>query len=81
MSSSRAVSLPSYKEVGSSTNVPGVKDVLNLVVVLILDLDQGRGLGASFGEGVWEVSFQEADMEYQVQTFESQRELDLVGVG
>lgn len=56
---------------GASTDVPGVKDVFDLVMVFVLDLDQGRRFGMWLGKGVWGVLLQEANMEDQVQAFES----------
>lgn len=58
-----AVSLPLHKEVGLSTNVLGVKDVLNFVVVFILDFDWRRRFRAPLRKKVQRALLQEIDME------------------
>ncbi|KAG5334889.1 hypothetical protein C0989_002708 [Termitomyces sp. Mn162] len=77
----RSVALPVDQVLESALDYPGVEELVNLVVILILDFDGGRSAGALAREGVWSVLFKESNVEYWVEALQVQRQVKLVSVG
>ncbi|KAG5328278.1 hypothetical protein C0989_010744, partial [Termitomyces sp. Mn162] len=77
----RPVALPSDQVLESAANYPGVEDLVDLVVVLVLDFDGGRSAGALAGEGVWSMPFKESNVEHRVEALQTRRQVELVSVG
>ncbi|KAG5348555.1 hypothetical protein C0989_009971 [Termitomyces sp. Mn162] len=77
----RSIALPVDQVLESAMDYPGVKDLINLVVILILDFDGGQLAGALAGEGVWSVLFKESNMEHRVEALQARRQVELVSVG
>ncbi|KAG5723572.1 hypothetical protein E4T56_gene18120 [Termitomyces sp. T112] len=77
----RSVAFPADQVLESATNYPGVEDLVNLVVILVLDFDGGRLAGALAGEGVWSMPFKESNMEHRVEALQARRQVKLVSVG
>ncbi|KAG5350788.1 hypothetical protein C0989_009260 [Termitomyces sp. Mn162] len=59
----------------------GVKDLVNLVAILILDFDGGQSAGVLAREWVWSVFFKKSDMEHRVEALQAQRQVKLIGMG
>ncbi|KAG5349018.1 hypothetical protein C0989_006537, partial [Termitomyces sp. Mn162] len=77
----RSVALPADQVLESAANYPGVEDLVDLVVILVLDFDRGRLAGALAGEGVWSVPFKESNVEHRVEALQARRQVELVSVG
>ncbi|KAG5348930.1 hypothetical protein C0989_007115 [Termitomyces sp. Mn162] len=77
----RSIALPVDQVLESAVNYPGVKDLIDLVVILVLDFDGGWSAGALAGEGVWSVPFKESNMEHRVEALQAWRQVELVSVG
>ncbi|KAG5348564.1 hypothetical protein C0989_009850 [Termitomyces sp. Mn162] len=77
----RSVAFPADQVLESAANYLGVKDLVDLIVILILDFDGGRSAGALAGEGVWSVPFKESNVEHRVEALQAQRQVELVSVG
>ncbi|KAG5332383.1 hypothetical protein C0989_007108 [Termitomyces sp. Mn162] len=69
----RSVALPVDEVLGLSADQAGVKDLVDLIAVLILDLNKGWSAGALAGEGVWGMFFEEPNVEHGVEAFQAQR--------
>ncbi|KAG5331599.1 hypothetical protein C0989_008005, partial [Termitomyces sp. Mn162] len=76
-----SVALPADQVLESAANYPGVEDLMDLIVVLVLDFDGGRSAGALAGEGVWSVPFKESNVEHRVEALQTRRQVELVSVG
>ncbi|KAG5348560.1 hypothetical protein C0989_009942, partial [Termitomyces sp. Mn162] len=76
-----SVALPADQVLESAADYPGVKDLINLIVILVLDFDGGRLAGVLAGEGVWSVPFKESNVEHRVEALQAQRQVELVSVG
>ncbi|KAG5331199.1 hypothetical protein C0989_008312 [Termitomyces sp. Mn162] len=77
----RSVALPVDQVLELATDYPGVKDLVNLIVILVLDFDGGRLAGTLAGEGVWSMLFKESNMEHWVEALQAQRQVELVSMG
>ncbi|KAG5348631.1 hypothetical protein C0989_009342 [Termitomyces sp. Mn162] len=77
----RSVAFPADQVLESAANYPGVEDLVDLVVILVLDFDRGWLAGALAGEGVWSVPFKESNMEHRVEALQARRQVELVSVG
>ncbi|KAG5348697.1 hypothetical protein C0989_008876, partial [Termitomyces sp. Mn162] len=77
----RSIALPVDQVLELAANYPGVEDLVDLVVVLVLDFDGGQSAGALAGKGVWGVPFKESNMEHRVEALQAQRQVELVSVG
>ncbi|KAG5722532.1 hypothetical protein E4T56_gene2918 [Termitomyces sp. T112] len=76
-----SVAFPVDQVLESAANYLGVKDLVDLVVILILDFDRGQSAGALAGEGVWSVPFKESNMEHRVEALQAWRQVKLVSMG
>ncbi|KAG5349091.1 hypothetical protein C0989_006074 [Termitomyces sp. Mn162] len=77
----RSVALPADQVLEPAANYPGVKDLVDLVVILVLDFDGGWSAGALAGEGVWSMPFKESNVEHRVEALQARRQVELVSVG
>ncbi|KAG5727478.1 hypothetical protein E4T56_gene11978 [Termitomyces sp. T112] len=77
----RSVALPADQVLELAADYPGVKDLIDLIVILVLDFDGGRSAGALAGEGVWSVPFKESNVEHRVEGLQARRQVELVSVG
>ncbi|KAG5332579.1 hypothetical protein C0989_007692 [Termitomyces sp. Mn162] len=76
----RSVAFPADQVLESAANYPGVEDLVDLIVILVLDFDGGRSAGALAGEGVWSVPFKESNVEHRVEALQARRQVELVSV-
>ncbi|KAG5718804.1 hypothetical protein E4T56_gene2696 [Termitomyces sp. T112] len=76
-----SVALPADQVLELATDYPGVEDLVDLIVILILDFDGGRLAGALAREGDWSVLFKESNVEHRVEALQAQRQVKLVSVG
>ncbi|KAG5715763.1 hypothetical protein E4T56_gene13739 [Termitomyces sp. T112] len=65
-----SVALPADQVLELAANYLGVKDLIDLVVILVLDFDRGRSAGALAGEGVWSMPFKDLNMEHRVEALQ-----------
>ncbi|KAG5347724.1 hypothetical protein C0989_011397 [Termitomyces sp. Mn162] len=77
----RSVALPADQVLELAADYPGVEDLVDLVVILVLDFDGGRSAGALAGEGDWSVLFKESNVEHRVEALQARRQVELVSVG
>ncbi|KAG5330552.1 hypothetical protein C0989_008838 [Termitomyces sp. Mn162] len=77
----RSVAFPVDQVLESAMNYLGVKDLVDLVVILVLDFDGGQSAGVLAGEGVWSVPFKESNVEHRVEALQARRQVELVSVG
>ncbi|KAG5349441.1 hypothetical protein C0989_003928 [Termitomyces sp. Mn162] len=77
----RSVALPADQVLESAADYLGVKDLVDLIVILVLNFDGGRSAGALAGEGVWSMPFKESNVEHRVEALQAQRQVELVSVG
>ncbi|KAG5334136.1 hypothetical protein C0989_004358 [Termitomyces sp. Mn162] len=77
----RSVALSADQVLESAANYPGVEDLIDLVVILVLDFNGGWSAGALAGEGVWSVPFKESNMEHRVEALQAWRQVELVSMG
>ncbi|KAG5727065.1 hypothetical protein E4T56_gene20326 [Termitomyces sp. T112] len=72
-----SVALPADQVLESAADYPGVEDLVDLVVILVLDFDGGR----SAGEGDWSMLFKESNVEHRVEALQARRQVELVSMG
>ncbi|KAG5350579.1 hypothetical protein C0989_010281 [Termitomyces sp. Mn162] len=68
----RSIALLADQVLESAADHVGVKDLVDLVVILIFDFDRGQLAGALAEEGVWSIFFEELDMEHGMELFQAQ---------
>ncbi|KAG5349899.1 hypothetical protein C0989_001353 [Termitomyces sp. Mn162] len=68
-----SVALPADQVLGLAMNQAGVKDLVNLIAVLILDLNGGWLAGVLAGKGVRGMFFKELNVEHGVEAFQARR--------
>ncbi|KAG5349147.1 hypothetical protein C0989_005608 [Termitomyces sp. Mn162] len=73
--------LPADQVLELAADYPGVKDLIDLIVILILDFDRGRSAGALAREGDWSMLFKELNVEHRVEALQARRQVKLVSVG
>ncbi|KAG5349743.1 hypothetical protein C0989_002088 [Termitomyces sp. Mn162] len=76
----RSVALPADQVLELAADHMGVKDLVDLIVILVLDFDRGQSTGVLPGEGVQSMFFEEADMEYWVEALQAWGQVKLVSV-
>ncbi|KAG5333424.1 hypothetical protein C0989_005782 [Termitomyces sp. Mn162] len=77
----RSIALPADQVLESAADYPGVKDLVDLIVILVLDFDGGRLAGALAGEGVWSMLFEELNVKHWVEALQARRQVELVSMG
>ncbi|KAG5348648.1 hypothetical protein C0989_009218, partial [Termitomyces sp. Mn162] len=77
----RSIALPADQVLESAMDYPGVEDLVNLIVILVLDFNGGRSAGVLAGEGDWSVLFKESNVEHRVEVLQAQRQVELVSMG
>ncbi|KAG5337267.1 hypothetical protein C0989_010020, partial [Termitomyces sp. Mn162] len=68
-----SVALPVNQVLELAIDHVGVKDLVDLIVILILDFDGGQLAGALAREWVWSIFFEELDVEHKVEALQAQR--------
>ncbi|KAG5721966.1 hypothetical protein E4T56_gene18483 [Termitomyces sp. T112] len=76
-----SVALPVDQVLELAADYPGVKDLVNLVVILILDFDGERSAGALAREGDLSMLFKESNVEHRVEALQARRQVELVSMG